>query len=118
MPRFIDTHTGQFHWVEDPSTVIYAILSHTWRPRSEGGEQSYTEIQKLWNDTRKDRTPGDELGGEDSSTTLQPDVLYSAPLDPPSEPIPTSHSILSHSHISEKIKGICKVARENGYRLI
>ncbi len=117
MPRFLDTHTGQFHWVEEPSTVIYAILSHTWRPRSEGGEQSYSQVQKLWKHVRNDRTLN-ELGEDAASATLEPGVLYSAPFDPPSEPTPDSHSILSHPHISEKIKGICKVARENGYRLI
>lgn len=47
MPRFLDTHTGEFVWFEDPSTIIYAILSHTWRCKEEGSEQSYTQVEKL-----------------------------------------------------------------------
>lgn len=48
MPRFLDTSTGKFIWIADPSTVIYAILSHTWRTDDEGGEQTYDDVRKLW----------------------------------------------------------------------
>ncbi|KAH9857140.1 heterokaryon incompatibility protein-domain-containing protein [Lenzites betulinus] len=33
--RLIDTHTGLFHWVDNPSDVQYAILSHVWVPGEE-----------------------------------------------------------------------------------
>ncbi|KAI0630685.1 hypothetical protein C8Q77DRAFT_220417 [Trametes polyzona] len=47
MPRFINTISGAFEWHDDPRKVVYAILSHTWRLRSEGGEQSYTDVEEL-----------------------------------------------------------------------
>ncbi len=47
MPRFLHTYTGEFHWVADPSKVLYAILSHTWQPEELGGEQSYASIVEL-----------------------------------------------------------------------
>ncbi|OJT14791.1 Vegetative incompatibility protein HET-E-1 [Trametes pubescens] len=89
MPRFLDTSTGDFCWVADPSTVTYAILSHTWRSEAEGGEQTYDEVRKLWKRMRKAGLSG--------------------------KPFTT---ILHHPDLSEKIKGICKVAREAGYKLI
>ncbi|KAI0823775.1 heterokaryon incompatibility protein-domain-containing protein [Trametes gibbosa] len=53
MARFIDTRTGEFRWINDPSTVTYAILSHRW---DENGEQTFPEVEEL----RK------ELSGTDS----------------------------------------------------
>ncbi|KAI0823774.1 hypothetical protein BC628DRAFT_478124 [Trametes gibbosa] len=53
MARFLDTHTGEFRWINDPSTVTYAILSHRW---DEKGEQTFPEVEEL----RK------ELSGTDS----------------------------------------------------
>ncbi|KAI0367947.1 HET-domain-containing protein [Pilatotrama ljubarskyi] len=39
--RLLDTHSGTFVWVHDPTEARYAILSHTWSP---DGEQSYQEL--------------------------------------------------------------------------
>ncbi|KAI0649820.1 hypothetical protein C8Q79DRAFT_349833 [Trametes meyenii] len=47
MPRFLDTTTGCFIWNTDLHDDRYAILSHTWRPADEGGEQSYGEVCKI-----------------------------------------------------------------------
>ncbi|KAL1947036.1 hypothetical protein VTO73DRAFT_13997 [Trametes versicolor] len=90
MPRFLDTRTGEFFWVEDPSTIIYAVLSHTWRSKEEGGEQTYRQVEKLRKRIQKART--------------------SVQLD--------ANSILSHPDLSKKIKGICEVARKAGYKYI
>ncbi|EIW65332.1 HET-domain-containing protein, partial [Trametes versicolor FP-101664 SS1] len=45
--RLLNTSTGQFVWIADPSAVRYAILSHTWRSEEEGGEQSYNDVREL-----------------------------------------------------------------------
>ncbi|KAI0775128.1 HET-domain-containing protein [Trametes elegans] len=42
--RLLDTRTGRFLWVDDPTAVRYAILSHTWSPE---GEQSYQDVLKI-----------------------------------------------------------------------
>ncbi|KAI0819539.1 heterokaryon incompatibility protein-domain-containing protein, partial [Trametes gibbosa] len=42
--RLIDTHTGLFHWVDNPSDVQYAILSHVWVP---GEELTYEGLLKI-----------------------------------------------------------------------
>ncbi|KAI0645044.1 heterokaryon incompatibility protein-domain-containing protein [Trametes meyenii] len=104
MPRFLDTTTGQFVWVDDISRIHYAILSHTWRSESDGGEQSYQDVLRLqavaqWSPPEPDVThkPG----------TL-PGLTHTA----------TPTSILSHPSLSEKIKGICRVAKEAGYALV
>ncbi|KAI0827272.1 hypothetical protein BC628DRAFT_1368623 [Trametes gibbosa] len=97
MPRFLNTHTGQFVWIADPKKCSYAILSHTWQPVSAGGEQSYEDLQRLHADVAaplKTSTLGRSRpeGGQDS-------VLY-------------------HPGLSAKIKGICRIAREAGYNLV
>ncbi|EIW61109.1 HET-domain-containing protein, partial [Trametes versicolor FP-101664 SS1] len=61
MPRFLDTSTGEFRWIADASTVTYAILSHTWRPEEDGGEQTFDETNKLRRRMRKARA---EFKGE------------------------------------------------------
>ncbi|KAL1947067.1 hypothetical protein VTO73DRAFT_14028 [Trametes versicolor] len=97
MPRFLDTTTGEFRWIADPSKVVYAILSHTWRSQDEGGEQTYDQVRKIWKRMRKYRvSPGET---PDSTTIIE-------------------DSILSHPDLSEKIKAICKVARDAGYKLV
>ncbi|OJT03833.1 Vegetative incompatibility protein HET-E-1 [Trametes pubescens] len=96
MPRFLDTATGEFRWIADPSNAVYAILSHTWRSEEEGGEQTYNQVRKIWKRMRKSRVSGEITG----STTSN------------------EESILSHPDLSGKIKAICKVAREAGYKLV
>ncbi len=43
MPRFLNTSTGEFVWIVDPSKERYAILSHTW----DDIEQTYDYIRNL-----------------------------------------------------------------------
>ncbi|OJT09992.1 Vegetative incompatibility protein HET-E-1 [Trametes pubescens] len=93
MPRFLDTSTGKFIWIADPSTVIYAILSHTWRTDDEGGEQTYDDVRKLWKRVENGQWVWEQ-------------VFYSRPT-----------SILTHPDLSDKIKGFCRAAREAGYKL-
>ncbi|KAI0367383.1 HET-domain-containing protein, partial [Pilatotrama ljubarskyi] len=42
--RLLDTFTGLFVEINDPESVHYAILSHTWAPE---GEQSFHELLEL-----------------------------------------------------------------------
>lgn len=95
MPRFLNTSTGEFEWHSDPSHVVYAILSHTWRPSEMGGEQSYDDVQAIQAEVAQEHL---------HATT--------------STKGPTPTSVLSHPKLSEKIKGVCKVAREAGFRLV
>lgn len=100
MPRFLDTFTGQFIWIDDAGKVPYAILSHTWRPDEEGGEQSYEDVRRLQAAVAVLETRGGErslTSGDASSSSL---------------------TILSHPDLSPKIKGLCRIAREAGYRLV
>ncbi|KAI1790973.1 heterokaryon incompatibility protein-domain-containing protein [Ganoderma leucocontextum] len=39
--RLLNTKTLQFEWINDPSSVQYAILSHVWAPE---GEQSFHDV--------------------------------------------------------------------------
>lgn len=41
--------------------MTYAILSHTWRPEEDGGEQTFAQMRKLWRRMRKARV---EFKGE------------------------------------------------------
>lgn len=100
--RLLNTCTGQFVWIADPSAVRYAILSHTWRSEGEGGEQSYDDVRELQAATRH------------TSTRLQ--VLHRI-RGTSSRRSPQS-SVLSHSALSDKVKGFCKIAREAGYEFV
>ncbi|KAI0644618.1 heterokaryon incompatibility protein-domain-containing protein [Trametes meyenii] len=102
MPRFLETHTGQFVWKDNLKGVRYAILSHTWRPRDEGGEQTYQDILELQNAEAK---------------SLRNLLIYGTVLKS-DEASTKKVSILSRPDLSEKIGGICKVAREAGYTLV
>ncbi|KAI0827289.1 hypothetical protein BC628DRAFT_164788 [Trametes gibbosa] len=106
MPRFLDTATGRFVWIDDPRSVRYAILSHTWRREAEGGEESYSDIRQLQAEVSEDLL--------NPTAAVAPTALPNTELGPPS----ASASILVHPGLSAKIKGICKVAREAGYRLV
>lgn len=102
MPRFLDTLTGRFVWRDDPANVVYAILSHTWRPAAEGGEQSYDDLRRLQAEVEAAKASARPLSGE-------PDSGQVNPLD---------STIFSHPALSDKTKGICRIAREAGYRLV
>ncbi|EIW61115.1 HET-domain-containing protein [Trametes versicolor FP-101664 SS1] len=100
MPRFLHTYTGEFHWVADPSTVMYAILSHTWQPEELGGEQSYASIVEL--QTRVGHTTN----------------THSLYIDCSSKTDADRSSIFFSGRLSDKIKNACRVARKAGYQLI
>ncbi|KAI0324542.1 HET-domain-containing protein, partial [Cubamyces sp. BRFM 1775] len=42
--RLLDTETGRFLEIANPTDLPYAILSHTWDPK---GEQTYQDIRKI-----------------------------------------------------------------------
>lgn len=90
MPRFLNTLTGEFEWYDNPRDIRYAILSHTWRLRRDGGEQSFDDIRRLQAAVKD----VDDSGYSECGT------------------------IFAHPKLSAKIKGICKIAREAGFRLI
>ncbi|RPD62207.1 HET-domain-containing protein, partial [Lentinus tigrinus ALCF2SS1-6] len=56
--RLLDTRTGDFVWVNDPSTLRFSILSHVWSP---DGEQSYQDLLRLQDDVRTERALNPEL---------------------------------------------------------
>ncbi|KAI0357801.1 HET-domain-containing protein [Trametes cingulata] len=70
----------------------YAILSHTWRPETDGGEQSHADVLKL-----------------------QLEVAELSKRNDGSKEVAT---VLSHPSLSDKIKSMCRVARAAGYRLV
>ncbi|KAI0827267.1 heterokaryon incompatibility protein-domain-containing protein [Trametes gibbosa] len=90
MPRFLDTHTGQFVWLLDVGTTPYAILSHTWNSVQSGGEQTFDDILRL----------------QSSIPVSTRDTPHDA------------GTLFSHPELSKKIKNACEVARKRGYRLI
>lgn len=99
MPRFLDTLTGNFVWTDNPQTVVYAILSHTWRSVEEGGEQSYQDVRRLQDQVEATEAPSF------TQSAAEPDGA-------------TGPTIFSHTKLSDKIKRACEVARNAGYRLI
>ncbi|KAH9848562.1 heterokaryon incompatibility protein-domain-containing protein [Lenzites betulinus] len=96
MPRFLNTHTGEFVWLADVGPTPYAILSHTWRSAEEGGEQTFDDLVKL---------------------QAECPIANSKPWndDPPP---PVNNKFFSHSNLSAKIRRACEVARKAGFRLI
>lgn len=102
MPRFLDTLTGSFVFEDNPSSVHYAILSHTWRRPADGGEQSFHDIQKLQAAVDQFRKDAEALTAPGS----------------PRDSLSSKLTIFDHSDLSEKIRGICKVAYDAGYRLL
>ncbi|KAI0332170.1 hypothetical protein GY45DRAFT_1274344 [Cubamyces sp. BRFM 1775] len=106
MPRFLDTNTGQFVWINNPKGMRYAILSHTWNTSSEGGEQSYEDIRRI------------------QAAAAAEEAIQQAASSPgrSRQPVPASTrpgvlSILHRPELSEKIRGFCVYAREAGYDL-
>lgn len=104
MPRFLDTLTGQFVWKDDPANVVYIILSYTWRPAAEGGEQSYADLRRLQ--------------AEVEATKASPSSLSPGPHRGQLDSDPLDSTIFSHPALSDKTQGICRIAREAGYRLV
>ncbi|OJT12218.1 Vegetative incompatibility protein HET-E-1 [Trametes pubescens] len=122
MPRFLNTSTGEFEWHNHPEKVIYAILSHVWRDTTHGGEQSYQDVLKLQDamvkSLRRQKTAGlNELKGLES---LRPSLIRRIPnpLALLENRCTSSYNVLSHPSLSDKIKGVCTVAREAGFRLV
>ncbi|KAI0677758.1 heterokaryon incompatibility protein-domain-containing protein [Trametes maxima] len=103
--RFLETYSGQFVWVDDPRKERYAILSHTWRPEEDGGEQSYEDVRRIQN-SYFSATQGQR--GFRILRLFRRNRTHIAP------PI----SVLSRPDLSKKIKRICEVARNAGYRLV
>ncbi len=104
MPRFLDAWTGEFEWHSNPKHVVYAILSHTWRSPEEGGEQTYDDVRALQAAAAKE--------------PRKPEVAVDIKNIETDSNASGSSSLLSHSQLSDKIKGFCKVARNAGYRLV
>ncbi|OJT03422.1 Vegetative incompatibility protein HET-E-1 [Trametes pubescens] len=94
--RLLNTSTGQFVWVDDPSTVRYAILSHTWQSEEEGGEQSFADVCELQITKVNSARLRDRLRGDSARPT----------------------SLFSHPALSDKIKEFCRIAGEAGYDLV
>ncbi|KAI1782606.1 heterokaryon incompatibility protein-domain-containing protein [Ganoderma leucocontextum] len=89
--RLLNTETGQFEdFASADDTVKYAILSHTWDANGEQSYQDVREIQKQY----------DHDGPR----------LHSTPDD--------TSSFWDDSHLSEKIRNACVVARAHGFRYI
>lgn len=98
--------------------MIYAILSHTWRPEAEGGEQSYAEIlevQRRYAITPKPRLFPEavhDIQVRDSTQLCSPPASHPYNLSNP-------HPIFSDdSSLSAKIRGVCQVARKAGYDFV
>ncbi|EIW57634.1 HET-domain-containing protein [Trametes versicolor FP-101664 SS1] len=91
--RLLDTHTGAFVWINNPSDVRYAILSHTWSP---DGEQPYQDLLKI-------QAARDQDASQESQETLQESQ---------------ETSFLDDPAVSYKIRGACAAAREDGYAFI
>lgn len=122
MPRFLNTSTGEFEWHNHPERVIYAILSHVWRDTELGGEQSYQDVLKLQDAMveslrRQKIAVLNELTGLES---LRPSLIkrVSNPLALLEKRCMSSYNVLSHPALSDKIKGVCTVAREAGFKLV
>ncbi|RDX49958.1 HET-domain-containing protein [Lentinus brumalis] len=47
--RLLDTRTGEFVWVNDPTILRFAIISHVW---SADGEQPYQDLLRVQDDIR------------------------------------------------------------------
>ncbi|KAI0658051.1 hypothetical protein C8Q70DRAFT_198246 [Cubamyces menziesii] len=138
--RLLDTETGQFHEIANPTDELYAILSHTWNPE---GEQSYQDLRNIQVTYEAPSLLGlvlffvgslllhllpssipysNETSSAPVSTLL---VLYLViPLSwarPLLESVGrswSSSSVLTDPRLSEKIRGACAYARANGHRYI
>lgn len=96
MPRFLNTYTGEFVLLAEVGATPYAILSHTWRPAEEGGEQTFDDIMKL---------------------QIECPIANPKPWNDGPPPM-VNEAFFSHQNLSEKIKRACEVARNAGFCLI
>lgn len=109
MPRFLDTKTGQFIWVNDPKGVRYAILSHTWYTSSEGREQTYEDILRIQAAAAAEEAIQQSVSSPNGLSQPSDGAL------PDARPLPPLPSILHRPELSEKIRGFCTYARTAGY---
>ncbi|KAI0744082.1 heterokaryon incompatibility protein-domain-containing protein [Daedaleopsis nitida] len=113
--RLIDTLTGEFHWIADPSSVHYAILSHVW---SLDGEQTYQDLLACQN--AFDSQIPSQLRSQ--ATARKRDKIRR--MVGRESPAPTSSSgdpgmsILTDPRVSDKVRRACAVAHSEGYRYI
>ncbi|KAL1945039.1 hypothetical protein VTO73DRAFT_2659 [Trametes versicolor] len=120
MPRFLNTMSGEFEWHDDPKDITYAILSHTWRSTEHGGEQSYQDIQTLQATVAGElqRQKAAVLGELKTLGIVKP-TLIARMSSGKTLPWGSTHSsIMSHPQLSDKIRGVCKIARKAGFRLV
>ncbi|KAI0828058.1 heterokaryon incompatibility protein-domain-containing protein [Trametes gibbosa] len=119
MPRFLNTWTGQFEWHNNPQSVRYAILSHTWQDPKDGGEQTYSDIIRIQAEVTEAQM--------NASAASEPYCTLAATFQ--SEDCPNAEStdsgiarmpspFFSHQNLSQKIAMACKVAREGGHELL
>ncbi|KAI0719748.1 heterokaryon incompatibility protein-domain-containing protein [Cerioporus squamosus] len=122
--RVLDTHTGEFFWLDEPETSIYAIVSHVWSPR---GEQSYQELVEIQKDVKKkirSQSLASTVPVKDTLWTrilnrLWPQSMRTVPsTDPPSVSIDAPYTVLSDPRVSDKVRNACAFARDRGYRYL
>ncbi|TBU35788.1 heterokaryon incompatibility protein-domain-containing protein [Dichomitus squalens] len=101
--RLLDTETG--HFVNNPGTVPYAILSHVWDRR----ELSYQDALQIQNSSQLTAVV-DEVSPSQSPTLVSHTSSAFS--------IAYSSSILDHPDLTSKVREACRVAREHGYRYI
>lgn len=126
MPRFLDTVTGDFVWKNGPQDFPYAILSHTWRLESKGGEQSYAEVCAIQNEVYaevwKQRKLSVAVVQEIRTIgATRPSALGYAPrrTSRSSFKAPTRlWTIFAHPKLSKKVLAACRHARRAGYWLL
>ncbi|EIW58320.1 uncharacterized protein TRAVEDRAFT_123502, partial [Trametes versicolor FP-101664 SS1] len=120
MPRFLNTSSGEFEWHNDPAEIVYAILSHTWRDPEDGGEQTFDDVCALQaavaEDIRKQQIA--VLAELKALANLTPSLIPRFSVDILERLGSTPSCVLSHPKLSDKIKGVCKVAREARFRLV
>lgn len=113
--RLIDTLTGEFHWITDPPSEHYAILSHVW---SVNGEQSYQELLAIQNTSDVQITSPHQ---SQAPTRKRDKIRRMVGRD---SPAPASSScdpemfILNDPRVSSKVRSACAIAHADGYRYI
>ncbi|KAI0373426.1 hypothetical protein BV20DRAFT_1111367 [Pilatotrama ljubarskyi] len=101
--RLINTNTGEFHWVENPASVQYAILSHVWSPQ---GEQSFEDAMKIVEAFHAEAPPSGAASMDDfASGSLLFKLWTRAPRN--------AHPELL-SRFSPKVRDFCAYARADG----
>lgn len=126
MPRFLDTVTGDFVWKNGPQDFPYAILSHTWRSESKGGEQTYAEVCAMQNEIYAEVRKQRELyiasiqeirtigATRPSRIGYTPRRFSRSSLNAPKR----LWTIFAHPELSKKVLAACRYARQAGYWLL